>query len=298
MQLRLSAMARLIASSFTSGMTEQTQQKLTLILGGTGKTGGRVAARLAARGVPVRIGSRSAEPPFDWQDQTTWAPALRDVAAVYVAYWPDLGAPGAAAAIRAFAELAVRNGVRRLVLLSGRGEEEAQRSEEELKATGADWTILRSSWFSQNFSEAFFLDSVRSGEVALPATDVGEPFTDVEDIADVAAAVLTEDGHVGKLYELTGPRLLTFDQAVAEISAASGRDIRFVPVSIEEFAEGLAKAAVPDEFVGFLTYLFAEVLDGRNAHVTDGVQRVLGRPARDFREYARDTAATGVWEVP
>jgi uncharacterized protein YbjT (DUF2867 family) len=279
-------------------MTEQAQQKPILVLGGTGKTGGRVAARLAARAAPVRIGSRSAEPPFDWQDQTTWAPALRDVAAVYVAYWPDLGAPGAAAAIRAFAEQAVQGGVRRLVLLSGRGEEEAQRSEEELTASGADWTILRSSWFSQNFSEAFFLDSVLSGEVALPASDVGEPFTDVEDIAEVAATVLTEDGHVGKLYELTGPRLLTFPEAIAEISAASGRDIRFVQVSIEDFAAGLAKAAVPEEFVGFLTYLFAEVLDGRNAHVTDGVQRVLGRPARDFREYARETAATGVWEVP
>jgi uncharacterized protein YbjT (DUF2867 family) len=112
----------------------------------------------------------------------------------------------------------------------------------------------------------------------------------------VAVAALTEDGHAGEVYELTGPRLLTFAEAVGEISRASGRGIRYVPISVEEYASVLEEEGVPDEFVSFLTYLFAEVLDGRNAHTNDGVRRALGREPRDFADYARATAATGVWD--
>jgi uncharacterized protein YbjT (DUF2867 family) len=269
--------------------------KTTLVLGGTGKTGRRVVERLMGRGIPVRVGSRSGEPPFDWEDEATWAPALRDVESVYVSYYPDLAVPGAVAAVRSFAELAVESGVRRLVLLSGRGEEEAQRAERAVQEAGAEWTILRSSWFSQNFSESYLLEPVLSGEVALPAGDMPEPFVDAEDIADVAVAALTEDGHGGQLYELTGPRLLTFEEAVGEIAEATGRKIRYVPVSVEQYASMLAEHDVPAEYVWLLTYLFTEVLDGRNAHLTDGVRRALGREPRDFADYARETAATGVW---
>jgi uncharacterized protein YbjT (DUF2867 family) len=267
--------------------------KKTLVLGGTGKTGRRVVERLTARGLPVRIGSRSGEPPFDWEDQATWAPALRNVESVYVVYYPDLAVPGAAATVRSFAELAVDNGVRRLVLLSGRGEEGAQLGEQAVRESGADWTILRSSWFSQNFSEGNFLDLLLSGEVSLPAGNVAEPFIDADDVADVAVAALTEDGHAGQLYELTGPRLLTFVQAVEEIAKAAGREIRYVPISMEQFASLLT-----EHYVSLLTYLFTEVLDGRNAHLTDGVQRALGREPRDFTDYAREAAASGVWAVP
>ncbi len=278
-------------------MTEQKQEKTTLIVGGTGKTGRRVAERLTARGLPVRVGSRSGEPPFDWNDRATWAPALRGMDAAYVTYYPDLAVPGSADTVGAFADLAVDRGVRRLVLLSGRGEAEAQRAEQRVQESGADWTILRSSWFSQNFSESFFLDYVLAGVIAVPAGNVGEPFTDVDDIADAAVAALTADGHAGQLYELTGPRLLTFAEAAGEISAATGRDIPYVPVPMEQFTTGLAEYGVPDDVVDLLAYLFTEVLDGRNAHVTDGVQRALGRRPRDFADYARDTAATGVWTV-
>jgi uncharacterized protein YbjT (DUF2867 family) len=267
----------------------------TLVIGGTGKTGSRVAKRLAARGVRVRIGSRSSEPGFDWQDQATWAPALRNMTSAYVTFYPDLAVPEAAATVGAFAELAVKSGVRRLVLLSGRGEEGAIRGEQALQDSGADWTILRSSWFSQNFSEGFFLDQVRSGELALPASSVREPFVDADDIADAAVAALTEDGHVGRLYELTGPRLLTFAEATSEIAKAAGREVRCVPLSIEDYVSLLAEQDVPADFVWLVRYLFTEVLDGRNAHLTDGVRRALGREPRDFREYARVTAATGVW---
>jgi uncharacterized protein YbjT (DUF2867 family) len=268
-----------------------------LVLGASGKTGRRVAERLRTRGVAVRLGSRSARPAFDWDDHTTWAPALDGARSAYISYYPDIAIPGAPEAIEAFAKQALASGVRRLVLLSGRGEHEAQRSEEMLQASGADWTIVRCSWFAQNFSESFLLEPILAGEVALPNGDMPEPFVDVEDIADVATAVLTEPGHEGKVYELTGSRMLTFADAVGEIAAATGRSIAFIPVSIEEYAAGLDEADLPDDVKGLIRYLFAEVLDGRNAHVNDGVQQALGRPARDFNDYVRDTAVTGVWDV-
>jgi uncharacterized protein YbjT (DUF2867 family) len=272
-----------------------TARKPTLILGGTGKTGRRLADRLTAQGLPVRIGSRSGTPPFDWEDNTTWESALDGVGAVYISYYPDLAVPGAAEAVGAFANLAVERGVRRLVLLSGRGETEAQRAEEMLKASDADWTILRCAWFSQNFSESFLLDPLLAGEVALPVGTVGEPFVDADDIADAAVTVLTRQGHIGQLYELTGPRLLSFAEAVAEIGKASGREIRFVRISHAGFTAAVAGYELPAEFAWLLNELFTEVLDGRNEALTDGVQRVLGRAPKDFSTYATETAATGIW---
>ncbi|KAA3446953.1 NmrA family transcriptional regulator [Mesorhizobium sp. SARCC-RB16n] len=272
-----------------------TDTKPILILGGTGKTGRRLAERLTAHGMPVRIGSRSGTPRFDWEVPATWAPALQGAGAIYISYYPDLAVPGAAEAVGAFCRLAVANGVTRLVLLSGRGETEAQRAEDMLKASGADWTILRCAWFSQNFSEGFLIESLAEGEVALPVGNVGEPFVDAGDIADAAFAVLTEPGHLGQLYELTGPRLLSFADAVAEIAKAAGRDIRFVRISHEEFAAAVAAHELPPEFPWLLSELFTQVLDGRNESLADGIQRVLGRQPRDFSAYANETAASGIW---
>jgi uncharacterized protein YbjT (DUF2867 family) len=290
-------MGNLTAEDFNRGMAENThEKKMTLVLGSTGKTGRRVAQRLAARGLPVRAGSRSGEPPFDWTDQTTWEPVLRGVTAAYLSFYPDLAVPGAAATVRSFAELAVEHGVRRLVLLSGRGETEAQLAEQAVREVSADLTILRSSWFNQNFSESYLLEAVLGGELTLPVGDVGEPFVDADDVADVAVAALTEDGHAGQLYELTGPRLLTFAETVGQIAEAAGRKVRFVSVPVDQYVSMLAEQEVPAELVSMLAYLFTEVLDGRNAHLTDGVQRALGRKPRDFSDYARDTAATGIWQ--
>ena len=266
-----------------------------LVLGGTGKTGRRVAARMAARGLAVRIGSRTAVPRFDWEQPATWPEALHGVDAAYVAYHPDLAAPGAADAIQSLTGLAAASGVRRLVLLSGRGEPEARRCEQIVRDSGLEWTVVRASWFAQNFSEGYLLDAVLAGEMTLPVGAVGEPFVDVDDIADVAAAALTEAGHAGQLYEVTGPRLWTFAEAVAEISRATGRSIRYAQVSPEAYATALRDAQLPEPMVALITYLFAEVLDGRNASVADGVTRALGRRPRDFTEYARDAAASGVW---
>lgn len=263
----------------------------TLVIGGTGKTGRRVAQQLPGA---VRIGSRAGSPPFDWDSMSTWEPAVTGVDAIYLTYQPDLAFPGAAERIAALTRLAVAAGTRRIVLLSGRGEEETWPSEEAVRSSGAAWTILRCNWFAQNFSESFLHPGVMSGVLALPSPDVPEPFIDVTDIAAVAVAALTSDDHGGRLYELSGPRAITFTQALAEISAATGREIRYQPVSVDEYAaaavEFVGPEAAPD-----VAALFAKVLDGRNSAVTPDVERILGRPARDFREVVREAAAAGAW---
>ena len=280
-----------------SDMENETQD-LTVVIGATGKTGRRVMERLAARGRPARGVSRGSEIPFDWEDRSTWAPALRGATAVYISFFPDIAVEGSADAIAGVAREALGARARRIVLLSGRGEEEAQRAERVLQGlAGVEWTIVRCSWFSQNFSEGAFAEGIAAGELALPVGIVPEPFVDVDDIADVAVAALTADGHAGQVYELTGPRLLTFSEAVSEIAAAAGRPVRFVPVTLEAFRSDMAAAGVPDDIVALLAYLFTEVLDGRNASVTDGVQRALGRPPRDFGAFVREAAATGAWSA-
>lgn len=270
---------------------------LTLVLGGTGKTGRRVVERLASRGVATRVASRAADPSFDWGEQSTWGAVLDGATAAYVSYAPDLAIPGATDAIGAFIEKAVEHGVQRLILLSGRGEEEAQRCERMVQDGGIEWTVVRASWFNQNFSEGEFLDMVLAGAIMLPAGDVPEPFVDADDIADVAVAALTEDGHAGRIYEVTGPRMLSFAEAVAEIARASGRDIQYIPIPHEAFTAGIAESGAPDDIRWLLSYLFSTVLDGRNAHICDGVQRALGREPTDFAEYARRTAASGAWDM-
>ncbi|MFB7878227.1 NmrA family NAD(P)-binding protein [Nocardia sp. NPDC056064] len=272
-----------------------TDQRISLITGGTGKTGSRVAALLAATGHRVRIGSRTAPIPFDWTDRTTWAPALAGVDAVYLAFQPDLAVPGAPDVVRAFTTEAVAAGVRSVVLLSGRGEPEALECEQIVRDSGLAWTIVRCSFFAQNFSEGAFLPDVLAGAVALPNGDVPEPFVHADDIAEVAAAALTDPRHAGELYELTGPRALTFADAVAEIAEAVGREIVFVPVQRAEFVAALSEYQVPDDVISLLDYLFGTILDGRNSATADGVRRALGREPRDFRDYAKETAATGVW---
>ena len=278
-------------------MNDNTTHRNTLVLGGTGKTGRRVVERLEARGLPVRVGSRSGEPPFDWEDEATWAPALEGVGAVYLTYYPDIALPGAIEATHSFAELAFLRGARRLFLMSGGGEPLAERAEDVIRNTGAELTTLRSTWFMQNLSEDYMREHVLSGEIRLPAGDVPTPFLDADDIADVAAAALTDDRHVGQLYELTGPRSLTLAQVAAEISEVVGREVRYVPISIEQHAAEAAEHGVPPELVELLTYLFSEVVDGRNAETTDGVRRALGRDARDFRDFARAAATNGAWDT-
>lgn len=273
--------------------TTLTDNETILVIGGAGKTGRRVADRLADRGIPVRLGSRSTSPAFDWEDPATWDAALEGITKAYVTYYPDLAFPGVSELIAEFAKAAADSGVKKLVLLSGRGEDGAIASEESIQNSGVAWTIVRCNWFNQNFNESFFLGPVLDGAISIPAGDAVEPFVDADDIADVAVAALTEPGHDGQVYELSGPRLLGFHEVAREISAATGRNVVYSPVTAVEYEAILAKEGLPRDFVD----LFTLILDGRNASLTDGVQRALGREPKDFSEFAREAAATGVWAV-
>lgn len=275
----------------------QNRTGLTLVLGATGKTGSRITAGLRNKGVPIRLGSRSASPVFDWNNEACWDECLTEVEAVYINYAPDLAIPGAANSIRSFVDRARHHGVKQLVLLSGRGEAEAQACEKIVQDGGIEWTIVRASWFNQNFSEGAFVDMVLSGQISLPANDTLEPFIDVDDIAEVVVTSLTETGHTGQVYEVTGPRLMTFAEIASELSEANGRVITYTQVPHEAFVSSVAESGAPEEVVWLLDYLFSTVLDGRNAFLTDGVQRALGRPPKDFSQYARETAAKGIWKA-
>jgi len=266
----------------------------TLVIGATGKTGRRVAARLEARGLPVCRGSRGAAIPFDWNDPQTWAPALSGARAAYVTYFPDMAFPGAVDRLGGLCEAARRAGLDHLVLLSGRGEHHAQQGEDVVRRSGLDVTIVRAAWFAQNFSEGYLRDPVLAGLLPMPGGDTPEPIVDVDDIADVAVAALTEEGHRGALYEVTGPRLMTFADMAAALSEATGRSIRHVPITFDDFHATIARsggALVADVF----TAIARETLDGRNAHMSDGVQRALGRAPRDFATFAHAAARAGAW---
>lgn len=270
------------------------RKETALILGGTGKSGSRVARRLRARGIETRVGSRSGNPPFDWNDPRTFAATLAGVSSVYITYFPDLAAPGASEAISALVEAAITSGARRLVLLSGRGEPQVLPSERAVRESRLAWTIIRGAFFAQNFSEGHFAEPIRSGEFAFPGATAGEPFVDLEDVADIATLALTSDAHAGQVYDVTGPRLLTFAEAVLEIAQASGRTIRYVPVTPAEYG-GALRGILPDEQIDFLVELFSGLLDGHNAHVTHDVERVLGRQARDFSDFVREAARAGAF---
>ena len=268
---------------------------MILVLGGTGKTGRKIAERLNKRGQAFRIGSRSATPSFDWEDSDTWADAIDGVDTVYITFQPDLAVPGAKEKIEKFTSQAVKSGVKKMVLLSGKGETEAERCEKIVMHSGVDWTIVRASWFNQNFSESFLLDPILAGHVALPKGDAPIPFVDTDDIADVVVEALLDDKHVGQTYELTGPRQLTFEQVTQEISHVVDREIVYQPITMDTYEEMLRQFHFPEDYVWLIMYLFEEVLVEKNAVVTQDVEKVLGRKARDFSEYAKETAESGIW---
>lgn len=271
--------------------------ELVLVLGATGKTGRRIVSSLENLGVPVRLGSRSASPSFDWNDSATWDACLAGVTRIYINYAPDLAMPGATRAVSELARRARAAEVKHLVLLSGRGEEEAQACEAIIQASGIDWTIVRASWFNQNFSEGAFAEMVQAGQITLPDVATPEPFVDVDDIAEVAVVALTQPGHAGEIYEVTGPRMLTLADVAEELSNATGRTIAYTPVPHDAFVQSVAESGAPQDVLWMLDYLFATVLDGRNAYITDGVQRALGREPKDFADYSREVASTGLWNA-
>lgn len=267
-----------------------------LVIGGTGKTGRKVARKLTALGHHVRIGSRSASPSFDWDNPETWTEAMQGVDKVYITFQPDLAVPGALEAIEQLTKQAKRCDVKKLVLLSGKGEREAELCEQVVIHSGIDYTIVRASWFNQNFSESFFLEPILEGFVALPQAEAKVPYVDTEDIADVAVAALLSDEHNGKIYQLTGPRLLSFREAIQEISDATGRMISFTPITLPAYTKAMKEQGVPADFVWLIEYLFSEVLGNpNNSEVTNDIEIVLGRKAIDFTDYVNQTLKTGVW---
>ena len=270
-----------------------------LVTGGTGKTGRRVVSGLQELGHEVRIGTRSGQPAFNWEDPSTFGPALRGMDKAYIVYYPDLAVPGAKEAITAFTDTALKEGVEKVVLLSGKGEKEAEACEEIVAHSGLRYTLVRASWFDQNFSESFLLEPLLAGHVALPMAEAEIPFVDVNDIAEVVVQALTDDQYNRQTLEVTGPRKLTFKEVVATVAEETGRDIQFQPISLDDYKVVMKNAGLPDDYIWLFTYLFSEVLGNPdNQVVSNDVERVLGRKATDFREFARKVAATGLWDQP
>lgn len=270
-----------------------------LVIGGTGKTGQKVVKRLSEAGHNVRIGSRSATPAFDWENPETWSQSMEGMDKVYITFQPDLAVPGALEAIEELTKKAKQSNVKKLVLLSGKGEREAELCEQVVIHSGLDYTIVRASWFNQNFSESFFLEPILEGFVALPQADAKVPYVDTDDIADVAVAALLGEEHNGKIYQLTGPRQLTFKEVIQEISDATGRDIAFTPIALPAYTQVMKQQGVPADFVWLIEYLFSEVLGNpNNAEITHDIEKVLGRKPKDFSDYVKETAGTGIWNSP
>ncbi|TCI84536.1 NmrA family NAD(P)-binding protein [Tenacibaculum sp. M341] len=267
-----------------------------LVIGGTGKTGRRVVTQLNNKGITPRIGARNASPSFDWDHKETWPDALNGIERMYVTYYPDLAVPGAKEDIESLTYLAKELGVKKMVLLSGKGEKEAEACEQIVMNSGIDYTIVRASWFNQNWSESFFLNPILSGEVALPMTDVLIPFVDANDIAEVAATVLLDDAYNGEIIEVTGPELITFKEIVAIISKTSGRNLNLHNITLEQYTNGMKQMQLPNDVIWLIEYLFSHVLTNpENQLVVNDIERVLGRKATSFLAYAEETAKTGVW---
>ncbi len=272
------------------------QDQPILVIGATGKTGSRVAAKLEAKGVSVRHGTRGASIPFDWENPETWGPALTGIKSAYVTYFPDLAFPGAVEKLEALCAVAKEKGVGHLVLLSGRGEHFAGVGEDIVRNSGIPSTIVRAAWFAQNFSESYLRDPILGGVLPMPGGMIEEPIIDIDDIADVVVASLTDLKHIGAHYEVTGPRLMTFADMADELSKATGRHVQHIPISFDDFYANIAQSG-GDFVADVFTSIARETLDGRNAYVTDGVERALGRKPTDFAEFAQKAAAAGLWST-
>lgn len=268
----------------------------TLVIGATGKTGSRVVKQLQKRGINPRIGSRNASPKFDWNDKKTWVDSLEGIENMYVTFYPDLAVPGAKEAIESLTYLAKELGVKKMVLLSGKGEVEAEACERIVMESGMDYTIVRASWFNQNWSESFFLEPIMLGEVYLPMSDVFIPFVDADDIAEVAATVLLDNQFDSQIIEVTGPELITFKDAVDTIAKAGNRTLNFTPITLEQYVAGMKQSQVPDDVIWLMEYLFSHVLtEPKNQQISTDIERVLNRKAKSFSEFAEDVARTGIW---
>lgn len=270
------------------------------IEGATGKAGKRVVAALTAAGVPVRAASRHPGEPsgsvtpvrFDWYDESTWTPAVGDAAAVFL---KGLDSDDDAAAI--MTRFLAASSVSRVVLMSAVGvdrtPEAAPRRAVELavERSGKSWTILRPSWFLQNFDEDewVFARALRErNELYAGSGESRVGFTDTRDLADAAVAVLTEDGHEGRGYTITGPDQLTFGEMAQLLAEVSGRPIRHVDATPSEHRAHFAKSGRPEAWVNHMLHLFELVRAGVFSPVTADFERLTGKKPRTPRQYAEE----------
>ena len=274
-----------------------------LVLGGTGKTGRRVLHHLVTAGHTARAAARTPGPAspgvepvrFDWADPSTYAPALSGVDAVYVV--PPALQLEHAEQIAALGTLALDLGVSRAVLLSARGVDKAPdnamfRSEQALAGTGLPTGVVRPSWFAQNFTESFFAPGISTdGVIVAPSAEGAHAFIDAEDIAAVAAALLTGTAPLGA-YDISGPQALRFSEVAAILSAHAGREVKHVDLPVDDWEAGAAQNGLPVEYAEMLGMLFTLIRDGYDAEVSDGVQRALGRPATSFEDWAAREAGS------
>lgn len=279
-----------------SNLNQGKMNQEILVIGSSGKTGSRVFNRLQSKNIAVRPASRSSAIPFDWYNDKTWAKALEGIAKVYITFQPDLAVPASSEIIFRFTQEAQRAGIEKLVLLSGRGEEEAIAAENVIRNCGMQWTIIQASFFMQNFSEGIWADSIQARELVLPEVKAKEPFVDADDIADIAIEALMNDNLNGKVCEVTGPELLSFQEVVSKLSKGLNTEIKFIPVSMEAYKNILKEYLVPDDVTELITYLFTSVLDGRNESVTNDIEQALNRKPTTFDAYIQKSINAGFWQ--
>lgn len=266
-----------------------------LVTGAKGTTGRRIAERLKLEGVEFRAASRSSETRFDWANPETWKPALQGMRSVYVV--PE-GSAGPEV-VASFAKLAADEGVAILVLLSTReaeyeGYENHLAIEDAVIDAGTGWTILRPSWFCQNFYTQFDRE-VRSGLLELPAGEGKDPFVDADDVAEVAFQALTMHGLEDKVYELSGPDPLSYREATERISALTGLTVRYEPVSEQTYYQRLREKGIPDDQARVMIVAHRPIAAGDNDFTSEGYRRLTGHPSKDFDTFVSETVAKGIW---
>ncbi len=271
-----------------------------LVLGGTGKTGRRLTRRLSGEGHVVRAGARtpgSAAPGvepvrFDWDDDTTWGPALTGTDGAYLI--PPALRTDHPPLLGRLAGQAADAGLQRLVLLSARGVDqgpsnpllEAERAVTAAAGDRVAVTVVRPSWFAQNATESFLRPGIEQGTLVAPTGDGAVPWIDAEDIAAVAAAALTGEGHGGRVYELSGPRALTLAETAAVLTPYAGREVRHVDLPVEQWVAGAADGGLPRGYAQLLGGLFEVIRAGHEAALSDGVQQALGRAPTSYEDWA------------
>ncbi|HVE84256.1 MAG TPA: SDR family oxidoreductase [Myxococcales bacterium] len=246
----------------------------------------RVAAHTLERGQEAFPGAEVAV--LDYEDPATFAPALEGVAALYLASPATSQADPELALIDA----AQAGGVQRVVKLSAMGVESApdevplRAVEKRLQGSGLQWTLLRPTWFMQNFV-TLHAPSIQGGTLLEPAGESRLAFIDARDIAAVAVQALTSDGHHGQAYALTGPELLGRQDVAERIGRVLGKDIRYRSCSDQEFHQ-LMRPYLPESYIQLLLALYADLRSGGDGPVTQDVRKVLGRPPIPFDQFARD----------